>query len=314
LWIPSSLSLQHHRHLQDSDDDTILSSIARSFTDIAISFNYSWPFVTSPVFEGLAQSFVESSPIDRVVVLFCPLVSAQLKGTWEAYSFATHEEWTGTSSETLISPFVYRIDDNAIVAAETGASYYCPLWQHYPVTIVLVNWDVLTINSTVAGAVDAVVKSGEPSRVAGTMTQLNPDKVNEFLVHPIFNVDQQQQGGGRVVVGVVIGVVATVTVAPSPNPTAAVPTEPPSRPPSVSPTSVPSSAPSSRPSNQPSDSSNATPSVSPSEMPSDSPGERPLSDSATGEPPEESSSARRKIEGTLLLVGWTALVVFWRAG
>ena len=95
---------------QESKPGFLLQTIADTFPIVVSEFNFTWPFVTNPVFDDLAGSLTAT-------VWMCPIVTAENRMAWEAYSGGG---------------VIYELDPSAnyLASPRTDTSqYYCPMWQ-----------------------------------------------------------------------------------------------------------------------------------------------------------------------------------------
>lgn len=118
--------------------------VRQSINDTVRFQNISWPFVTVPGFEALAESAMKMSGLE--IMLFTPLVTEALSGTWVRYSLA-FQGWLQEARELALerdpsrdaslyldgaaTAVIYEVNGTNNIAATPPGPFF-PIWQLSP--------------------------------------------------------------------------------------------------------------------------------------------------------------------------------------
>mmetsp|Transcript_1046 Transcript_1046/g.2212 ORF Transcript_1046/g.2212 Transcript_1046/m.2212 type:complete len:1145 (-) Transcript_1046:169-3603(-) len=218
-----------------------LEELGIVLTAQALSNNSTWPFVTLPYFDSIAQQAMSISGME--VLAFAPLVKEDEKLGWEAYTEA-NQAWIAQDLELRkvntndlatvqgIHPYKTDFDDIAygtrrrLDYGEDGPGEEheaFPLWQFSPPPSdsYIVNMDVLThptlyhiVEDTYHEKIPLISRTVDPHFLLGfseyeggpTDEQAHNGRPRNIITRAIF--DQLGENAGETVVGVIFGMIS----------------------------------------------------------------------------------------------------------
>lgn len=101
-----------------------------------------WPFSTNPVFNSMISLYSRVVPSSRLTI-FCPLISDNTRNNWESFSQSNYLK-LGEDVEGNITSSIFNRNEDSF-RNETGPGPYCPVWQHYPLSLSMINFNLLSI-------------------------------------------------------------------------------------------------------------------------------------------------------------------------